>query len=193
TATRKVKRPLIVAELLRLEKATAAATQLGTQPAGSDAWLYDLLAELAQKPRGTVNAQSRLVADLGFDSLLVAELTVALEKAGLAAPAESISASVGTAGELARLIERRDAPAAARGAHPEPVPGKQHDDIPVPAPVAAAGRAAIAFFQKALYGGVFEIEATGQANVPSNGAFLVAANRASHLDVGLVKIALGDE
>ena len=51
----------------------------------------------------------------------------------------------------------------------------------------------IAFFQKALYGGVFEIEATGQANVPSNGAFLVAANHASHLDVGLVKIALGDE
>jgi long-chain acyl-CoA synthetase len=40
---------------------------------------------------------------------------------------------------------------------------------------------------------VFDIEVTGQANVPSNGAFLVAANHASHLDVGLVKIALGDE
>jgi long-chain acyl-CoA synthetase len=34
---------------------------------------------------------------------------------------------------------------------------------------------------------------SGQANVPANGAFLVAANHASHLDVGLVKIALGDE
>src|SRR5947209_5775111 len=71
TATRKVKRPLIIAELVRLEKATAAATQLATEPAGSDAWLYDLLADLAQKPRGSVNAQTRLVADLGFDSLLV--------------------------------------------------------------------------------------------------------------------------
>ena len=52
TATRKVKRPLVVAELLRLEKATAAATRLATEPAGSDAWLYDLLADLSQKPRG---------------------------------------------------------------------------------------------------------------------------------------------
>ena len=70
---------------------------------------------------------------------------------------------------------------------------KKDDDIFVPGPVAAAGRAAIAFFQKALYGGVFEIDVSGQANVPANGAFLVAANHTSHLDVGLVKIALRDE
>ncbi|HZX93781.1 MAG TPA: AMP-binding protein [Myxococcales bacterium] len=185
TATRKVKRPLVVAELLRLEKATAAATQLSTQPAGSDAWLYDLLADLAQKPRGSVGAQTRMVADLGFDSLLIAELTVALEKAGVAPPPESDFA---TAGDLARRIEKR-----------EPVPEERESleeknaEIPVPGPVAAAGRTAIAFFQKALYGGVFDIEIKGQANVPSHAPFLVAANHNSHLDVGLVKIALGRE
>jgi long-chain acyl-CoA synthetase len=190
TATRKVKRPLIVAELLRLEKATAAATQLAAEPAGSDAWLYDLLADLAQKQRGSVNAQTRLVADLGFDSLLVAELTVALEKAGVKPPSESESAAITTAGELARRIEKRgDNGARERDALAQ----KKNDDIFVPGPVAAAGRAAIGFFQKALYGGVFEIDVSGQANVPANGAFLVAANHASHLDVGLVKIALGDE
>ena len=191
TATRKVKRPLVVAELLRLEKATAAATQLATEPAGSDAWLYDLLADLAQKPRGSVNAQTRLVADLGFDSLLVAELTVALEKAGVKPPPESESATITTAGELARRIEKRGD----NGAHERDgtLAQKKDDDIFVPGPVAAAGRAAIAFFQKALYGGVFEIDVSGQANVPANGAFLVAANHTSHLDVGLVKIALRDE
>ncbi len=191
TATRKVKRPLVVAELLRLEKATAAATQLATEPAGSDAWLYDLLADLAQKPRGSVNAQTRLVADLAFDSLLVAELTVALEKAGVKPPPESESAAITTAGELARRIEKRGD----NGVHERDgaLAQKKDDDIFVPGPVAAAGRAAIAFFQKALYGGVFGIDVSGQANVPANGPFLVAANHASHLDVGLVKIALGDE
>jgi long-chain acyl-CoA synthetase len=191
TPTRKVKRPLVIAELLRLEKATAAATQLATQPAGSDAWLYDLLADLVQKPRGSVNAQTRLVADLGFDSLLVAELTVALEKAGVKPPPEAESAAITSAGELARRIEKLDGPAGHDGALA--LAAKKDEDIFVPGPVAAAGRAAIGFFQKALYGGVFEIEVSGQANVPANGPFLVAANHASHLDVGLVKVALGDE
>src|SRR3989454_4571740 len=136
TATRKVKRPLVVAELLRLEKATAAATQLATEPAGSDAWLYDLLADLAQRPRGSVSAQTRLVADLGFDSLLIAELTVALEKAGVKAPAEAESATLATAGELARRLEKReDAPIPASG----PVRARNDADISVPGAGAAAG------------------------------------------------------
>jgi long-chain acyl-CoA synthetase len=138
-----------------------------------------------------VNARTRLAADLGFDSLLVAELTVALEKAGVKAPTEAQTAAISTAGELARLIEKRDE------AHPRDEQATALDgedaDIPVPGPVAAAGRAAIGFFQKALYGGVFELEVKGQAGVPSSGAFLVAANHSSHLDVGLVKIALGEE
>jgi long-chain acyl-CoA synthetase len=187
TATRKIKRPLVIAELLRLEKATAAATQLATQPAGTDAWLYDLLADLVQRPRGSVNAPTRLAADLGFDSLLVAELMVALEKAGVRPPPEGQFAGITTAGELARLLEKKEE-GSARPAAPE-----KDTDIQVPAPVAAAGRAAIGFFQKALYGGVFQIEVKGQAHVPSHAAFLVAANHNSHLDVGLVKIALGAE
>src|SRR5437762_4539939 len=81
TVTRKVNRPLAVTELEQLEEATAAATS-SIQPAGTDAWLVDLLAELSQKPRGSVTPQTRLSADLGFDSLLVAELTAALDEAG---------------------------------------------------------------------------------------------------------------
>ena len=45
----------------------------------------------------------------------------------------------------------------------------------------------------ALYGVVFDLEVTGAAHIPSHAPFLVAANHASHLDVGLVKIALGEE
>ena len=190
TATRKIKRPQVVAELARLERAASAGEQV-TVTRGDDSWLFDLLAELAQKPRGTVGPQTRLVADLGFDSLLVAELAVALEKAGVAPPDEGQLATLSTAGDLARSVETRedrppvsDALAAAEG---------DAREIAVPATVAAAGRSIIHFLQKGLYGRLFDIELTGEGNVPSNAPFLVAANHQSHLDVGLVKMALGEE
>ena len=187
TATRKVKRPLVIAELQRLEKATSAAVS-SQEPAGSDAWLFDLLAELVQKPRGSVTAQTRLAADLGFDSLLVAELTAALEKAGVKAPPESEYAAIVSAGDLSRALGRLE-----EEREPPELPDEADAEIPVPQPVAAAGRAAIDFFQRALYGRVFDIEVKGDANIPRDAPFLVAANHASHLDVGLVKIALGEE
>ncbi len=192
TATRKVKRPLIVTELQRLERATAAATQASSQPAGSDGWLFDLLAELAQKPRGSVTAQTRMAADLGFDSLLVAELTAALEKAGVKPPPESQYAALVTAGDLAQAIERPSADPLRDGDGAAALEEREAE-IPVPQTVAAAGRAAIEFFQRALYGRVFDIDVKGQTNVPQHAPFLVAANHQSHLDVGLVKIALGGE
>src|SRR5712691_944441 len=190
TATRKVKRPLIVVELQRLERAAAAGAQLA-QSEGGDGFLFELLADLAQKPRGSVGAQTRLVADLGFDSLLTAELVVALEKAGLQAPPEVQLASLVTAGDLARSLQQGHL--AVRGEEAALALAEPEAEIPVPQPVAAAGRAAIGFFQRALYGGVFDIDVTGRANVPAYAPFLVAANHASHLDVGLVKIALGEE
>jgi long-chain acyl-CoA synthetase len=137
-----------------------------------------------------VSAQTRLVADLGFDSLLVAELTTALEKAGVKPPPESETAALQTAGELARALE---APEEVRVGDPDPALPEGNGEIPMPQSIARAGRAAIGLFQRALYGGVFEIEVSGRANIPCNAPFLVAANHNSHLDVGLVKTALGEE
>ncbi|HEX4383196.1 MAG TPA: AMP-binding protein, partial [Myxococcales bacterium] len=184
TATRKVKRPLVVGELQRLEKATAA-TQLSTQPAGSDAWLFDLLAELTQKPRASINAQTRLAADLGFDSLLLAELSAALDKAGVKAPAEY--GAIQTAADLSKALALPDEREPLEAA-PEP-----EGELPVPQPLAMAGRAAVTFFAKTLYEDIFDLEVTGKANIPSHAPFLVAANHNSHLDAGLVKVALGEE
>jgi long-chain acyl-CoA synthetase len=192
TATRKVKRPQVVAELTRLERAAEAGKVLGDIAArGNDAWLYDLLANLTQKPRGSVTPQTRLAADLGIDSLLVVELAVALDKAGVVPPDEGRLATLHTAGDLARALER---PRAAQTAELARLPnGSAVEEIPVPDSVAVAGRAAVEFFQKVLFGKVFDVVVQGQSNIPSTGAFLVAANHSSHLDVGLVKTALGDE
>jgi len=200
TATRKIKRPQVLEELLRLERAAQAGLKLKSgEPRGGDAWLFELLAELAQKPLDSVRADTRLAADLGFDSLLVAELAVALEKAGYTPPDEARLASIGTARDLlAALGERkREAAGAAsaseRRAEERSEREKKSEEISVPAGLAAAARAAIDLAQSALFNGLFDIEIVGRALVPSHAPFLVAANHNSHLDVGLVKLALGDE
>ncbi|HEY2030737.1 MAG TPA: AMP-binding protein, partial [Myxococcales bacterium] len=183
TATRKVKRALVVKELQRLE-ATTVVMHNGAQR--SDGFIYDLLASVTQKPRPSINAKTRLVADLAMDSLLLAELAAALDKAGIPAPKDF--ADIQTAGDLSRAVAVSNPPPPA--AEPEPA---GESELPVPEPLAIAGRAAISFFQKTLYGGIFDLEVEGQANIPSHAPFLVAANHASHLDVGLVKTALGKE
>jgi long-chain acyl-CoA synthetase len=194
TATRKVKRPLVVQELLRLEKATRTAELCTTEPAGSNGWLFELLEGLAQKPSGSVSEGTRLAADLGFDSLLFAELSAALDKAGVKPPEEY--AAIQTAGDLSRALSVVREPATAAlppGAQKAALPPETDSELPVPEPLAIAGRAAVSFFQKTLYGAVFDLEVEGAGHIPTNAPFLVAANHASHLDVGLVKTALGKE
>jgi long-chain acyl-CoA synthetase len=202
TATRKIKRSAVAAELVRLERAAATGSRASSEraSAGEDGWLFDLLAELVQKPKGSVGAATRLVADLGFDSLLVAELAVALEKAGVKPPDEARLASLVTAADLAKALGERVAPSDGaqasppeRGAAAEGDGEKKSGELELPGPVARAGRAAVEFFQQALYRGAFDLQIEGQANVPSSAPFLVAANHQSHLDVGLVKMALGEE
>ena len=46
--------------------------------------------------------------------------------------------------------------------------------------------------QRALYERLFHTRVTGQAYLPPASRFVVVANHASHLDMGLVKHALGD-
>lgn len=193
TSTRKIKRPQVLEELVRLERAAEVGSKLKAgESRGGDSWLYDLLAELVQKPLGSVHAGTRLIADLGFDSLLMAELVVALEKAGHKSPDEARLASLGTAKDLIAALGDTSA-------HHQPRISvdddgeRQSEEIAVPDSVAAAGRAAIDFAQKALFNGLFEIEITGKGLVPRHAPFLVAANHSSHLDVGLVKLALGEE
>jgi long-chain acyl-CoA synthetase len=193
TATRKVKRPLVLAELQRLERtAQAARKHHGTALASGErghAWLYDLVAELARKPRSTIGPETRFAVDLGFDSLLTAELVSAIEKAGLVPPEEGRIVTLQTVGDLAAALEQReDATAEAGSRKPEAL-----EEITVPEPIAVLGRKAIDTWQTLLYERFFELDVKGRSNVPPNAPFLVAANHSSHLDVGLVKQALGDQ
>ncbi len=198
TSTRKVKRPLVREELLRLEAAAARGRRAREEAGGArgDGWLLDLVADVARRPRAEISDASLLQADLGLDSLMLTELAAALEEAGVAPDATAGLSSIQTVGELALAVQGnvRRAPERA-GPPPAPAPAAEAagDDLAVPAPLARLGRRLLAAGQRALYHDLYRTRVVGQAFVPHDRNVLVVANHASHLDMGLVKIALGEE
>src|SRR5262249_59868992 len=108
---------------------------------------------------------------------------------------------IGTVAELEKMVagwgrKQKKAPAPARnlnGAAKKggPEPGEA-EEIPVPGFVAEWGSAALDWGQRMLYERVLDMRITGRAHLPGSTHFLVAANHTSHLDMGLVKMALGE-
>jgi long-chain acyl-CoA synthetase len=196
TATRKVKRALVEEELTRLEEAARTGRQAKDRRpeagASDDGWLLELLAQVARRPASSVSHTSRLVQDLGFDSLMLTELSVALEQAGAELPEGEDVTKLETVAELARALRTQAKPPHA-ALSPKGGEGFKDEEISVPAPIAAAGRALLGQAQRFLYESLFETKVVGRAYIPQNGSFLVAANHSSHLDMGLVKIALGPQ
>jgi long-chain acyl-CoA synthetase len=201
TSTRKVKRKAVVEELKRLERVSAgaqAAKEKVSQTGGVADWLYPLVAEVVQKPVSAVRPEASLQSDLGFDSLMLTELSVALEQAGVPLPAVEDLSQLQTVDDLRKLIassgRRAHAVAVQRELHPrEEERTAKDEEIPVPEPVSQVGRQLVSFGQRVLFGGVFDVEVTGKSFIPMNRNFLVIANHASHLDMGLVKVALGEQ
>jgi len=197
TSTRKVKRPWVLEQLKRLEAAahSGARVREAARDGRSDAWLLDLLAEVSRRPRGEIGHHSQLAADLGFDSLMLTELAAALEEAGVPPSATDGLDQIQTVGELSRALSaathRHEHDA--KAAEPALRPADAQRDLAVPPPLAALGRKLLGAAQRRLYGQVYPTRVRGTAYIPRDRNFLVVANHASHLDMGLVKVALGDE
>jgi len=58
--------------------------------------------------------------------------------------------------------------------------------------VQAAGKRGLAWAQRAFYQQVLQTKVKGASHIPQHTSFIVAANHASHLDMGAIKVALGD-
>ncbi|MBA3462560.1 MAG: AMP-binding protein [Deltaproteobacteria bacterium] len=204
TASRKVRRRDVVKELQRLERAAkggAEAKQLSAGGEGGGTWLYDLLADVSQKKRGGITAETRL-DELGFDSLMFTELAVALEAAGVNLPDPQELLQLETVADVEKVVTRAGAKSRAdkprrdriaREKEAEDKKAQASDDIDVPAPLVTLGRKALRGGMRALYERVLETNIYGGAQVPPFGGYIVAANHASHLDTGLVKYALGEQ
>jgi long-chain acyl-CoA synthetase len=203
TSSRKVKRREVVAELQRLERAlTSARTAVeggeerGAEVArsGDGAWVRDVLAQVAQKPRGQVKPETAL-SELGFDSLMFTELGVALEATGVEVPDPTALSELETVADVERYlrqhtnVQRHRRPVERK---PRREDSQTDDEIQVPPLVARLGRRGLGMGLRMLYDRVLRTEVHGSVHVPPFGGYIVAANHASHLDTGLVKHALGD-
>jgi long-chain acyl-CoA synthetase len=194
TSTRKVKRRDVVAELGRARKkaddgAGALVAAAHSDQAGTT-WLLDTVAGLSGRRRADVSLASRFDA-LGFDSLMYAELSSALEGAGTTLPDGLDITTLATVAELADVLARGPVLAARARAHRD---ARSDDDgeIHIPSPVARAGSRALGLAQRLFYQRVLDTKVSGKNHVPHHANFIVAANHCSHLDMGVVKVALGD-
>ncbi|MBX7115064.1 MAG: AMP-binding protein [Myxococcaceae bacterium] len=205
TSTRKVKRKWVVDELKRLERVAASAEKAQKQlvspaPAqgGVGEWLYPVIAEVVGKPLAEVTPEARLTGDLGFDSLMLTELASALEQASVPVHAVNDLSQVQTVDDLRKLIVasgRR--PALDAKAKEISKEQKRKDsealELEIPEPLVKLGRGLLEAGQKALYGGVFDVKTSGKSFIPHNRNFMVIANHTSHLDMGLIKVVLGEQ
>lgn len=199
TSTRKIKRKEVVKELERLEKAAKGGAEVKKLAAaaggGGTDWVREVIASVSQKKRVDVAGDTRLDS-LGFDSLMFTELAVALEGAGATLPDPSELVGLETVADVEALIGRLGGKAK-NEARAKKLVGKGKDDgdpdeIVVPAPVVRAGRALLRTGMRNLYDRYLDTKVTGRAYVPPFGGYIIAANHASHLDMGLCKHALGE-
>ena len=196
TATRKVKRPEIVAMLQKLEATARPGLIIESEngaAGGNAAWMRQIVANVSSRTTGEIGLETKLT-DLGFDSLMFVELAAAIEDGGGKIISPDALNEVQTVQELLGAVERIDKskkivdePALMQKKMPE------EDELFVPSLVRIVGNQVVGFAQKTLYGGVLKTEVEGESNVPVHTNFIVSSNHTSHLDMGLVKYALGAE
>jgi long-chain acyl-CoA synthetase len=194
TAKRSVKRREVVAELQSARKkadessgALAAAVRTDES---SVAWLLETIATVSGRRRADVSLGSRF-DQLGFDSLMYAELSSALENAAATLPEGLDVTTLGTVAELHEILARGHL-VGARGHAVEGAAAKEDAELHVPEVLARAGRRGLALGQKLFYERALDTKVRGASHIPQHTTFIVAANHASHLDQGVIKVALGD-
>ena len=194
TATRKVKRREVTKMMKKIED-TSRSSQIsfGQEEVGSDAaWLLEIIASVSNRPIDEVSINSRL-GDLGFDSLMFVELATAVENAGGSLTTPERLNEVQDVRELLTVVNRQASQTAQREtARLRLESEKRDDEIHVPEFLRAIGNKTVDLAQRALYERLLRTKYEGQTNIPYHTNFIVAANHSSHLDMGLVKMALAD-
>ncbi|MEZ5344473.1 MAG: AMP-binding protein [Pyrinomonadaceae bacterium] len=191
TATRKVKRPEVVEMIETLENRAKSKTNKVVESKGDDnvLWIRKIVASVSNQPLAEVASDSRLT-DLGFDSLMFVELQGAVEDGGGRVLSPDELNEVQTVRELLTAVQRVDK---TKRIADEPQIETKDDEIKVPLILKTLGNRFVSFAQKTLYENILETNIEGRSNVPPHTNFIVSSNHASHLDMGLLKFALGEE
>lgn len=190
TSTRKVKR----GEVRRMIERALAATEApqgavtGSRDRAAN-MVRSAVATIARRESAQITPEMTLRGELAFDSLMLLELLVALEaQVGHSLDAEKLSAAT-TVGEVEAVL--RETREASKLADTSSIEKEESQPLEIPPVLREAamhwmGRAQMGFYDK-----VMRAKVTGRAFIPQNRSTIIAANHASHLDMGLVKYALG--
>ncbi len=193
TATRKVKRREVLNLMLQIEDGERSEqSDSGEAMTGEAMWLLDIVATVSNRAKDEVSINTRL-ADLGFDSLMFVELATAIENAGGSLTAPERLNEVQDVRELLTVVTRQAATGPKRDTARLKLEAETGDDeIRVPEFLRTIGNKTVDLAQRTFYERLLRTKYEGQTNIPYHTNFIVAANHSSHLDMGLVKMALGD-
>ncbi len=195
TATRKVKRREVITELQTLEESLRVAGRVKSESVKDDkqAWLLNVVANVSNRPRSEISMDTRF-SDLGFDSLMYVELATAIENAGGTLIAPDTLNEVQDVRELSNAVTRQTRQQA--GTKPQErtrtEKAREAEEIYIPSLVKVVGNKGLDALQRVFYQKLLHTKYEGQTNIPVHTNFIVAPNHTSHLDMGLVKMALGE-
>ncbi|MBA4182981.1 MAG: AMP-binding protein [Acidobacteria bacterium] len=192
TATRKVKRPEVIEMIQTLEQKSKDKTKVVAETKGDDTagWIRRIVAAVSNRALSEIALEDKLV-DLGFDSLMFVELQAAVEDAGGKIISPDTLNEVETIRELLTAVQRVDK--RKRIEEPKAEEKNEEDEFFVPSIVRQVGNRIVDYAQETLYENVLNTKIEGESNVPQHTNFIVASNHTSHLDMGLVKKALGKD
>jgi long-chain acyl-CoA synthetase len=193
TATRKVKRPEVRRLIERVAPLSERPPRLDPAQAegldGAARAVRAAVAAIARRAPDSLSPETSLRGDLGFDSLMLLELLVALEaQAGSPLDAERLNDCV-SVGDAETLL--REHGGSQKRSASSTIEREQDEPLELPPAMREAAMHWLGRAQMGFYDSVLETKVSGRAFIPHNKNTLIAANHASHLDMGLVKFALG--
>jgi long-chain acyl-CoA synthetase len=195
TATKKVKRKEIVLMLQNIEDKNRASHKVKaeTRTSSDKDWLIEIIAQVSNHSVDNISLDSRM-SDLGFDSLMFVELASAIEGEGGTIISPDTLNEIQDVRELFTMVQRQGSQRKITDGTRTTTRAKDEneDEIYVPTFIKKIGNRGVSLFQKALYKNILHTSYEGLSNIPPHTNFIVAPNHCSHLDIGLVKMALGE-
>ena len=190
TSSRKVKRGDVRRLIERALAATEApASSRGALRDGAASLVRAAVGTIARRDPATIRPEMTLRGDFGFDSLMLLELLVALEaQVGHSLDAEKLAA-VATVAEVEAVV--RETHDTRKLASTTSIEEEEEKPLEIPPALREAAMHWMGRAQMGFYDTVLRTKVSGRAFIPHNRSTIVAANHASHLDMGLVKYALG--
>jgi len=173
TRTRKIKRADVIATLRRILEVRPSEATAEAGSSEVETWLAEALALIATEPVN-IAPQTRLVEDLGLDSLAMAEIGELIGQRASREIAPEEIADLRTVADLQILASQ----GGGSGRHRMPSYAKFAEPYTprLPAPMKWLGRIAVRGAERAIFDGWLRPKVLGRGNIPANRNFIVVAN-----------------